>query len=645
MGLYYEVAGGQIDGARDYQEDAYLITHLKDSAGQASLLVIVADGMGGHAAGNVASNMAVQAFNKHVTSAYPDDDLTGLLQGGVLKANASIADTIRETPALQGMGCTMVAVLIEDGRMWWASVGDSHLYLLRDKELSKKNADHSYGGFLDRLAAAGQPMHPEPGLSRNMLMSAITGEDIVEIDCPEAPQTLQAGDRVLLCSDGLDTLSAGKIIQFAEWSKKARDYTDALLNAVNEAALSRQDNATALVVDILSTEPEQAESPVTQTSSGLAISEDGEIELTDEITIPDTGYTQKTGPGSRMPSLWPVISAIGVAILVVIGIGLYQFWPADSLQPLPADIAERIDRFMSSADPEPESEVPQEQPDTIPDEPPVPAAEVPPTDMPASEPESEAEPAPAPAPEPVAVEAFSDTLRSGGRAPAMVWIPAGKFKMGSSRFSDERPEHQVEVSRFAMSRHEITIAEYRRFARATGRPMPNTLGLAADNHPMINVTWQDAVRYTEWLSQQTGQRYRLPSEAEWEYAAAAGSRTDYWWGVNMEPDRAYCFGCEPGLEPSRPTQIGSYAANPYGLYDMQGNVAEWVADCWHANYQNAPATARSWTEGGDCNKRVVRGGSYNSPPTSLRTARRDRFDASDAYDNIGFRVVREAKSQ
>ncbi|MDZ7736979.1 MAG: protein phosphatase 2C domain-containing protein [Gammaproteobacteria bacterium] len=119
MGLQYEIAGNQIDGARDYQEDAFLITHLTDAEGQPTVLVIVADGMGGHAAGNVASNMAVQAINKYISSNYPADDITGLLQGGVLKANASIAETIRETPALQGMGCTMVAAMIEQDRLWW----------------------------------------------------------------------------------------------------------------------------------------------------------------------------------------------------------------------------------------------------------------------------------------------------------------------------------------------------------------------------------------------------------------------------------------------------------------------------------------------------------------------------------------------
>ncbi|MGH7461832.1 MAG: PP2C family protein-serine/threonine phosphatase, partial [Longimicrobiales bacterium] len=239
MTLQFELAGAQIDGARDYQEDAFLITHLTDANGNPSSLVIVADGMGGHAAGNVASNMAVQAFNKHVSANYPAENPGKILRECVLRANKSIKETTAETPALAGMGCTMVAAILEAGKLWWASVGDSHLYLIRNKELIKKNADHSYGGFLDRMAAAGTPVEPEPGLARNMLMSAVTGDDINEIDAPDTSFQLQTGDRVLLCSDGMDTLSTGKIIQFSEWSEAPKECAEALLKAVEDAAMPR----------------------------------------------------------------------------------------------------------------------------------------------------------------------------------------------------------------------------------------------------------------------------------------------------------------------------------------------------------------------------------------------------------------------
>ncbi len=227
----------------------------------------------------------------------------------------------------------------------------------------------------------------------------------------------------------------------------------------------------------------------------------------------------------------------------------------------------------------------------------------------------------------------------------MARIPAGTFKMGSTRSSEERPEHTVEVPAFAISQYEITIAEFGRFARATGTPMPDTLGMNAMDHPIVNVTWQQAVDYTRWLSRQTGHHYRLPSEAEWEYAASAGRDTAYWWGVTMEPGHAHCFGCSDGPPPRAPTAVGRFPANPFGLYDTEGNVAEWVQDCWHRDYDGAPASAAAWTTGGDCTQRGVRGGAWSSPPTSLRNARRDKFRADNRYDHIGFRVVREVASE
>ncbi|MEE9160756.1 MAG: PP2C family serine/threonine-protein phosphatase, partial [Gammaproteobacteria bacterium] len=251
MAFQSDIAGAQIDGARDYQEDAFLITHLTDANGNPSSLIIVADGMGGHAAGNVASNMAVQAFNKSITTLYPTETLSEALNVSVLKANAAITDTVKETPALDGMGCTFVGVIIEGKNMWWVSVGDSHLYLLRDRTLTKLNEDHSYGGFLDRMEAAGTPVDIEPGLSRNMLMSAITGADIAEIDCPSSPFTLEHDDKLVICSDGLDTLSEGKIIQYSDWADSPKECADALMSAVEDAAMPRQDNTTAVVVKII----------------------------------------------------------------------------------------------------------------------------------------------------------------------------------------------------------------------------------------------------------------------------------------------------------------------------------------------------------------------------------------------------------
>ncbi|MEN8221031.1 MAG: SUMF1/EgtB/PvdO family nonheme iron enzyme [Pseudomonadota bacterium] len=131
---------------------------------------------------------------------------------------------------------------------------------------------------------------------------------------------------------------------------------------------------------------------------------------------------------------------------------------------------------------------------------------------------------------------FRDRLKDGSLGPEMVWIPAGTFRMGDIQgggHDNEKPVHQVSVSRFAIGKYEVTFAEYDKFAQATGRKKPNDRGWGRGNRPVINVSWHDATAYAEWLSQQTGQKYRLPTEAEWEYAARAGTTTKYWWGNQM----------------------------------------------------------------------------------------------------------------
>ena len=123
---------------------------------------------------------------------------------------------------------------------------------------------------------------------------------------------------------------------------------------------------------------------------------------------------------------------------------------------------------------------------------------------------------------------------------------------------------------------------------------------------MFFVTWDDAFYYTKWLTEQTGHKYRLPSESEWEYAAGAGKNTPFWWGFEEEPNRGHCFGCGTSFDPHKPTKVGSFGANPFGVFDTAGNVAEWVADCWHDTYNGAPTDAGVW-EGGDCVYRIAPG--------------------------------------
>ena len=157
---------------------------------------------------------------------------------------------VKETPALRGMGCTMVTAYLEDNKLYWVSVGDSHLYLIRDRELIKQNADHSYGAYLDMMKEQGMEIEEQQGMSRNMLMSAMTGEEISSIDVAETPVKVKPGDRVIIASDGLDTLGAGAIIQYSSWSATAKECVYALLKAVEDANKINQDNTTLIVVDI-----------------------------------------------------------------------------------------------------------------------------------------------------------------------------------------------------------------------------------------------------------------------------------------------------------------------------------------------------------------------------------------------------------
>ena len=155
----------------------------------------------------------------------------------------------------------------------------------------------------------------------------------------------------------------------------------------------------------------------------------------------------------------------------------------------------------------------------------------------------------------------------------------------------------------------------------------------------MNVSWEDAVAYVRWLSGQTGERYRLPSEAEWEYAARAGSVTAYSWGNEIGRNRANCHGCGSQWDDRQTAPVGSFGPNGWGLHDMHGNVLEWVQDCWNGSYGGAPSDGSAW-ERGDCSQRVLRGGSRGIDPGYLRSANRARFTTTVRSHFIGFRVAR-----
>ncbi len=240
------------------------------------------------------------------------------------------------------------------------------------------------------------------------------------------------------------------------------------------------------------------------------------------------------------------------------------------------------------------------------------------------------------------VRILQDKLRGGGEGPRLVALSAGVFTMGRSHptDTDQQPVHEVKLPAFALSQYEITFADYDRFARETGRALPADGGWGRGAQPVINVTWDDAQGYTTWLSQQTGQRYRLPSEAEWEYAAGGGVDALYWWGMAQEKALANCFGCSAVGSSQRPVSVGRLKQNQLQFYDILGNVKEWTLDCYAPSYQGAPTDGSAKVSPG-CTERAVRGGAYNSPINSLRTAKREHSPADFRADNLGFRVVRE----
>jgi len=236
---------------------------------------------------------------------------------------------------------------------------------------------------------------------------------------------------------------------------------------------------------------------------------------------------------------------------------------------------------------------------------------------------------------------YRDPLK-GGKGPIMVKLPGGTFKMGSKNtlpYHDERPQHKVTLHNFSISKYEITFEQYDWFAAATGHTLPNDEGWGRGKRPVINVSWYDAVEYTKWLTEQTGYQYRMPSEREWEYAAAAGQETTYWWGYKLEKGKANCGVCGSQWDGKQTAPVGSFPPNPFGIHDTIGNVLEWTVSCHHRNYRGSPSNGHLW-EGGDCSKRVIRSSSFQSYENTLRTTKRQPFGPDTRMNTLGFRVVR-----
>jgi formylglycine-generating enzyme required for sulfatase activity len=234
-----------------------------------------------------------------------------------------------------------------------------------------------------------------------------------------------------------------------------------------------------------------------------------------------------------------------------------------------------------------------------------------------------------------------DVFRDCRECPEMVVVPVGEFDMGSADFDVEKPVHRVTIAKaFAIGRREVTFEEWDQCVAAGNCTYrPDDRGQGRSERPATDLSWRDAKAYVTWLSQKTGQKYRLPSEAEWEYAARGGTRTAYWWGRDVGARSANCRECG-GNAGQQTIATGSFAANPFGLFDTAGNAAEWVEDCWNDSYRGAPKDGSAWTAG-QCGQRVLRGGSFDSQARYVRSASRFRYDADVRYYANGFRVARE----
>lgn len=239
-----------------------------------------------------------------------------------------------------------------------------------------------------------------------------------------------------------------------------------------------------------------------------------------------------------------------------------------------------------------------------------------------------------------------ETFRDCSDCPEMVVIPAGQFLMGSlaseeGRSDNEKPVHLVDIKEpFALGKYEVRFAEWKRCVFARGcTHVPDHRGWGQGDRPVINVSWEDAQQYCGWLSEKTGSTYRLPSEAEWEYAARAGEPTAYFWGDAVGKNRANCDGCGSQWDDKKTAPVGSFKRNAFGLFDMHGNVSEWVEDSWHDTYNDAPSDSSAWLSDDPNADRVVRGGSWFSGARSVRSAYRFRYEPGFRHFNLGFRCA------
>jgi formylglycine-generating enzyme required for sulfatase activity len=221
--------------------------------------------------------------------------------------------------------------------------------------------------------------------------------------------------------------------------------------------------------------------------------------------------------------------------------------------------------------------------------------------------------------------------------PDMVRLPAGIFNMGSNNREEyEKPLHTVRLKSFAIARYPVTFDEYDQFVLdSSDQDLPDDKGWGRGKRPVINVSWNDAMAYANWLKAKTGKPYRLPTEAEWEYAARAGTSSDYYWGQGNIKDFAWFTENSGG----KTQPVGEKKPNAFDLHDMSGNVWEWVQDHWHENYDHAPGDGTAWLTDKDSSSRVLRGGSWFDIARYLRSADRHKLTLDSCFSYVGFRLA------
>jgi formylglycine-generating enzyme required for sulfatase activity len=233
-----------------------------------------------------------------------------------------------------------------------------------------------------------------------------------------------------------------------------------------------------------------------------------------------------------------------------------------------------------------------------------------------------------------------ESFRDCPECPEMVVVPAGTFMMGSNEKSEEKPRHRVTIAQpFAVGKYEVTFAEWDACVEDGGCQKRPNASWGRGRQPVMNVNWQDAHEYTAWLSRKTGKTYRLLSEAEWEYAARAGTTSRFAYGNKLTRKQAR-YRIRPPGQGGEAVEVGTLQPNRWGLYDVHGNLNEWVEDPWHENYRGAPSDGSVWAEGGDNRRRVLRSGCWALGTINLRSSARWAPLAVNAGDGDGLRVAR-----